>query len=139
MPPPLSEQSPPVQPHPNWHDDMQKALESEANSVFVGDEPQQTESEISLVDPPPSLEPEAQLVDPPPPLEPVIEEEKTTQDEMFHQETSSVWSPEMVETRVANEARSAVEMVHDLNRLREEGAITEEEFQIHKKRLLRKI
>ncbi|MEA3558239.1 MAG: Ig-like domain-containing protein, partial [Candidatus Thermoplasmatota archaeon] len=52
---------------------------------------------------------------------------------------SPVWSPEMVGSRVASDARSAVEMLHELNQLKTEGAITEEEFQIHKKRLLRKI
>ncbi len=52
---------------------------------------------------------------------------------------SPIWSPEMVEKRMTNDAKSAVELLHELNELRSEGAITEEEFQIHKKRLLRKI
>lgn len=52
---------------------------------------------------------------------------------------SPIWSPEMVESRIASDAKSAVELLHELNQLKTEGAITEEEFQIHKKRLLRKI
>ncbi len=52
---------------------------------------------------------------------------------------SPIWSPEIVENRVTNDAKSAIELLHELNELRSEGAITEEEFQIHKKRLLRKI
>ncbi len=52
---------------------------------------------------------------------------------------SPVWSPEMVETRLASDAKSAVEILHELNELKNEGAITEEEYNIYKKRLLRKI
>jgi len=52
---------------------------------------------------------------------------------------SPVWTPEMVERRMTNDARSAVELLRELNDLRAEGAITEEEYQVHKKRLLRKL
>jgi hypothetical protein len=55
------------------------------------------------------------------------------------EEDKNVWTPQMVESRTAAEAKSALEMLHELNELRNEGAITEEEYEISKKRLLRKI
>jgi len=55
------------------------------------------------------------------------------------EEDSKVWSPEMAESRAAGEAKTALEMLHELNELRNEGAITEEEYESSKKRLLRKI
>jgi hypothetical protein len=55
------------------------------------------------------------------------------------EEDRNIWTPEMVESRTAAEAKTAIEMLHELNELRNEGAITEEEYEISKKRLLRKI
>jgi hypothetical protein len=55
------------------------------------------------------------------------------------EEDRNVWTPEMVESRTATEAKSALEMLHELNELRNEGAITQEEYEISKRRLLRKI
>lgn len=52
---------------------------------------------------------------------------------------SPIWSPEMVETRLVNDAKSAVDMLHELNELKNEGAITDNEYEIYKKRMLRKI
>ncbi|MCK5773630.1 MAG: putative Ig domain-containing protein, partial [Thermoplasmata archaeon] len=71
--------------------------------------------------------------------DPVVEEAPQQPEGEFHQDNTHIWSPEMVESRMSNEAKSAVELLHELNQLKNEGAITEEEYQIHKKRLLRKI
>jgi len=57
----------------------------------------------------------------------------------FHQEDRKIWSPEMVESRTSNEAKSAIQLLSELNELRERGAITQEEYEMSKKRLLRKI
>lgn len=67
-------------------------------------------------------------------LPPIFTKENT--DAQFN---SPVWSPEMVESRLQNDAKSAVDLLHELNQLKNEGALTEEEYEIHKKRLLRKI
>ncbi|MBN1390535.1 MAG: putative Ig domain-containing protein [Candidatus Thermoplasmatota archaeon] len=75
----------------------------------------------------------------PPRPGPLADEEVYPKPDVEPQFNSPVWSPEAVEERVASEARSAVEILHELNQLRMEGAITEEEFQTHKKKLLRKI
>jgi len=40
---------------------------------------------------------------------------------------------------VSTEAKTAVELLHKLNELKQEGAITEEEYEVSKNRLLRKI
>ena len=71
--------------------------------------------------------------------EPVIEEAPQQPERVFHQDNTHIWSPEMVESRMSNEAKSAVELLHELNQLKNEGAITEDEYQIHKKKMLRKI
>ena len=70
---------------------------------------------------------------------PAVEEPPKQEEGVFHQDNTQVWSPEMVESRMSTEAKSAVELLHELNQLKNEGAITEDEYQIHKKRMLRKI
>ena len=51
----------------------------------------------------------------------------------------NVWSPELTEKRTKEDASSAVEMLKKLNDLKKSGAISNEEYEISKRRLLRKI
>jgi len=89
----------------------------------------------------------------PPPVDVVIDVVDST-NESPHSETSNIrepspilergeegpiWSPEMVEERVRSDAKGAVEMLHELNSLKNEGAISDEEYELYKRRLLRKI
>jgi hypothetical protein len=57
----------------------------------------------------------------------------------MHEESSGVWSPDMVEKRVEKEAKSAVEMIEKLGEMKEKGLISDEEFESSKRRLLKKI
>jgi hypothetical protein len=50
-----------------------------------------------------------------------------------------IWSPDMVESRTAKEAGSAIKMLKQLNELKAAGAITAEEYEASKRKLLRKI
>jgi hypothetical protein len=54
-------------------------------------------------------------------------------------EKDGYWTPDMAEKRVAREAESAVEMLEKINQLRKSGAISEEEYQTTKRRLLKKL
>jgi uncharacterized membrane protein len=54
-------------------------------------------------------------------------------------EAKGYWTPDMAEKRVAREAESAVEMLEKINQLRKSGAISEEEYETTKRRLLKKL
>jgi hypothetical protein len=58
---------------------------------------------------------------------------------VFHDSEDHVWTPAMAESRVAAEAKGAVDILRELNDLKEKGAISDEEFDASKRRLLRKI
>ncbi len=73
------------------------------------------------------------------PVPPEVEDKMVPTEEVFHEGDRQVWSPDMVESRVSTEAKTAVELLHKLNELKQEGAITEEEYEVSKNRLLRKI
>jgi uncharacterized membrane protein len=59
--------------------------------------------------------------------------------EVYHDGGKSVWTPDMAVSRTAKEAESALEMLEKLNKLKAAGAISDEEYEKSKKRLLRKI
>jgi hypothetical protein len=72
--------------------------------------------------------------------EQVIEPPEPPKDEkVFHEDKGAVWSPQMVESRTTTEAKSAIQMLQELNELKEKGAITQEEYETTKKHLLRRI
>ena len=50
-----------------------------------------------------------------------------------------VWSPQMVEARLTSESKSALESLKELNNLKKEGALTEEEYERAKSKLLKKL
>ena len=64
---------------------------------------------------------------------------QVSQQNVYHEESGKVWSPEMVESRTSKDAESAIKMLKQLNELKAAGAITQEEYDVSKKRLLRKI
>ena len=87
----------------------------------------------------PVVEDEPILDDAPPEMEQFMADGTEGDQGVYHEESGGVWSPDMVEKRTASEAKSAVEMLKDLKELKDSGAITEEEFEVSKRRLLRKI
>jgi len=58
---------------------------------------------------------------------------------VFHDSEDHVWTPAMAESRAATESKGAVDLLRELNELKEKGALSEEEFDVSKRRLLRKI
>jgi hypothetical protein len=58
---------------------------------------------------------------------------------VFHDSEDHVWTPAMAESRAATESKGAVDLLRELNALKEKGALSEEEFDVSKRRLLRKI
>jgi hypothetical protein len=61
------------------------------------------------------------------------------QTEVYHEGTGGVWSPDMVEKRTKKESQTAIETLKELADLKEQGVITEEEFEQSKRKLLKKI
>jgi len=68
-------------------------------------------------------------------LEPPAPEGQT----IFHEDHDHLWSPQMVEHRSVQETENALQMLKELNDLKKTGALTEEEYDISKRRLLRRI
>jgi hypothetical protein len=93
---------------------------------------------------PPEME---DIVFPPPvtPFEPAAVEESILEppapgpEAVYHEDEDHLWTPQMVHQRSVQESENAVHMLKELNDLKKMGAITEEEYEISKKRILRKI
>ena len=47
---------PTIQPHPDWRDEMQKALEAEANSTYIGAEPPEPNKDVQTERPAPEVQ-----------------------------------------------------------------------------------
>jgi len=75
----------------------------------------------------------------PPEMAQFMASEDDKNKEVYHEDSKGVWSPDMVEKRTAADAKNAVEMLKDLKELKDSGVITDEEFEVSKRRLLRKI
>lgn len=58
---------------------------------------------------------------------------------VYHEASSGVWSPDMVEKRTSAESKTAMENLKELSKLRDDGILTDEEFEKKKRELLRKI
>ncbi len=70
----------------------------------------------------------------------VIEPEEPAQKlEIYHNDSGAVWTPDLATERTAKEAESAVEMLPKLKKMLGDGVLTQEEYEVHKRRLLRKL
>ena len=86
----------------------------------------------------PPMKPSAPVASRPP--ERGVEPAGPTKDEkVLQQDSAAECGPETVESRKTSEAKSAIQMLKELNELKEAGAITEEEYEMTKKNLLKKI
>jgi hypothetical protein len=59
--------------------------------------------------------------------------------EVYHSDSGAVWTPDMAAKRTTQESAGAVEMLPKLKKMLDDGVISQEEFDVSKRRLLRKI
>jgi len=102
------------------------------------EEPMVEEEDLVSEEMPPGME-EPITEEVPPDMEQFMADGTEQEPGVYHEDSSGVWSPDMVQARTAAESKTAMENLKDLADLKEKGIITEEEFKASKKRLLRKI
>jgi hypothetical protein len=59
--------------------------------------------------------------------------------DVYHSDSGAVWTPDMAAKRTTQESTAAVEMLPKLKKMLDDGVISQEEFDVSKRRLLRKL